>query len=148
MNHVVVGNFSASAVVAAIEEAAPSAAQFETFLGTFLNATLSGDDVILSPVNTTINATVTETLEATCFGTVHVVDMVLVPGTESTTTNATGTPTASPTGSATTPPTGPATTPATSPPAVVSSTEEPNSAYTALAASGIVVFAGVAFLMV
>lgn len=79
MNHVVAGDLSAASVTEAISTADPDPAELETLLGAMLEASLVDGGVVVTPAGTETMAEVTETDVATCAGTVHVVDTVLVP---------------------------------------------------------------------
>ena len=50
-----------------------------TVLGTTLHASRSGDDIFVNPTGTDILAKIITADIATCAGTVHVIDRVLVP---------------------------------------------------------------------
>jgi hypothetical protein len=81
LNHIVGGNFSAKDVEAAVEEANPDPVQLQTFLNKTLEVTALGSDLIVTPFNTSLNATIDIDMVdvVTCAGIVHVVDTVLVP---------------------------------------------------------------------
>lgn len=81
-NHIVGKELDSAAITAAIADAAPNAAEVETLLGTTLEATLEGEDVMVSPAGTEIVAKVVTVDVQTCAGVVHVVDMVLVPAAD------------------------------------------------------------------
>lgn len=75
--HIVPGAVEAAGVIALVEDSSP--ASVETLFGTDVEFTLSGDNVMVSPADTDIDATVVITDVPTCAGVVHVVDKVLVP---------------------------------------------------------------------
>jgi hypothetical protein len=79
LNHIVDGNFSAKDVEAAVEEANPDPFQLQTFLNKTLEVTASGSGLIVTPFNTSLNATIVMVDVVTCAGIVHVVDTLLVP---------------------------------------------------------------------
>ena len=78
-NHVVGTELDLAAITAAIAAAAPNAAEVETLLGTTLEATMEGEDVMVTSAGTEMTAKVVTPDVQTCAGVVHVVDMVLVP---------------------------------------------------------------------
>lgn len=78
-NHVLPTELKAEDITEAIAASDPNPAEVETLLGPTLEATLDGEDVMVSPAGTEITAKVVEADIETCAGVVHVVDMVLVP---------------------------------------------------------------------
>ena len=82
LNHVVLAEITAADVAEAVEASAPAPATLPSALGLNLDFAAVGADVVITPEGTTTQARLVATDVETCVGTVHVVDMVLVPSSE------------------------------------------------------------------
>ena len=87
-NHVVGSELDAAAVTAAIDGASPNPAEVTTLAGTILEATSTTQGIELSPKGTDIMSLVVMADVETCAGVVHIIDEVLVPAADATTTRA------------------------------------------------------------
>lgn len=87
-NHVVGSELDAAAVTAAIDGASPNPAEVTTLAGAILEATSTTQGIELSPKGTDIMSLVVMADVETCAGVVHIIDEVLVPAADTTTTRA------------------------------------------------------------
>ena len=78
LNHVVLGDLTSAAVLEAIEASADGTVTVESLRGE-LDVTTDGGDITITPAGSSVTAKVVVADVETCVGTVHVIDMVLVP---------------------------------------------------------------------
>ncbi|NJR43580.1 MAG: hypothetical protein HC767_13940 [Akkermansiaceae bacterium] len=79
LHHVIAGDLPIADMVAAIRATSPAPVEFASLLGATLEFTLVAGDVIVSPAQSNIDATVGTYDLDTCVGMLHIVDTVLVP---------------------------------------------------------------------
>lgn len=82
LNHVVPADLPAATVLQAVEAASPAPATAPSAIGLTLDFSVVDGEVVITPEGTDIMSRVLIADVETCVGTVHIVDMVLVPSSD------------------------------------------------------------------